>query len=123
MMSPLSFHCADCDISYRLGVETHAYLYVRQPWFNHYETVCPSCSQLYRVWRLNVASIIRLRHSNTRDDDPVALTVADFGDDPVIKLFREENGITELISRPLTPRQEKEVDWFIWQIEHDSDTP
>lgn len=89
-MGPATYGCERCEKKYNMGDETHVWLFLKQPWFNHIITQCPGCKITYRVWNLTEATVRYMEQNNMVEDDEVHWHVLDFAPDPVPFLFARD---------------------------------
>lgn len=110
MSEPSTYGCEVCSVSYRMGSETHIFLYLKQPWFDHLVTVCPKCHNSWGVWQLTEATIKYLIDNNIEPGDEVQCSVVDFAGDEVVKAFCQATGLPYPKERFLSPRQQQVID-------------
>lgn len=105
-MGPATYGCQKCDRKYDMGDETHVWLFLKQPWFNHVLTTCPGCEITYRVWHLHEATIRHMEKYNMVEGDEVHWHVQDFAPDIVLTLFARDEDKPLIKEVVRSPRQE-----------------
>lgn len=124
-MGPATYACERCQQKYNMGDETHVWLFLRQPWFNHILTQCPGCKTNYRVWNLTESTIRYMEEHNMVEDDEVHWHVHDFAPDIVQTLFArdEDKPLIKEVERSARriAHDEHEIEFFRYLLERGYD--
>lgn len=122
MAKPATYGCEKCQISYKMGHETVVHLFLRQPWFNHINTVCPKCKTAWVVWELEEVSIRYMEDNNQVEGDKIRWEVETDADDNIWQMYCAATGKPYPKPPQLSHRAEKhieaEVNFFRYLLEN-----
>lgn len=110
MAKASTYGCEQCKVMYRMGRETTILLFLKQPWFNHLMTTCPTCHITWYVWQLDDGAIRYMQDNNMKPDDKINVTVTDFAEDVTVKAFCEATDSPYHEDRYLSPRELQRID-------------
>lgn len=123
-MKPATYGCEACEAKYNMGAETVVRTYLRQPWFNHLETICPGCGQVWFVWELVPESVAYMAVNNRTPGDEVVFRLKEFASEKVWRRFCEATGRNFPLEREISAHEQAHIEATVafenWSMERET---